>query len=391
MKRLFYFTASIFLFASTAFASPGSIRIIEKLGAFSQSEIKALATQYPPEVPRAEPKNGVVLYKLTYETKNLHSDPVVASGLLMVPDSNASPSPLLSYQHWTETDRAEVPSTFRRGDSFNLALFYGAQGYIVSAADYLGLGDSPGHHPYLHADSEAWAAADMLRAARSALKKFAISTNGQLFLAGYSQGGHVTMALHRHLERDLSDEFKVTASSPMAGPYDLSGSVQEVITTPSSNSSAEILYLLQTMHQVYGGIYSSIDEVIVSPTPATVLSLYDGLHAFYDIVKALPQTPKDLLKPGFLSDLLSNARNPLIEDLKLNNLYDWKPVAPIRLFHGKADHEVPYHNSETARDRMNALGGHVELISLGDQTDHSAGALPGLYQAEQWFESLRTH
>jgi hypothetical protein len=46
--------------------------------------------------------------------------------------------------------------------------------------------------------------------------------NEQLFLAGYSQGGHSTMAALKMIEEQHSAEFSVTACSPMAGPYDLS-------------------------------------------------------------------------------------------------------------------------------------------------------------------------
>ena len=63
----------------------------------------------------------------------------------------------------------------------------------------------------------------MLRAVKEFCDNRGIIYNNQLFLSGYSQGGHATMALHKALQEHHSSEFQVTASAPGAGPYDISG------------------------------------------------------------------------------------------------------------------------------------------------------------------------
>src|ERR1051326_8920384 len=103
-----------------------------------------------------------------------------------------------------------------------VGLAFATSGYAVAMPDYLGLGDSPGLHPYHHARSEATASVDMLRAARAFCAANGFQLNGRLFLAGYSQGGHATMALLRELETWHMNEFTVTACAPMAGAYDRS-------------------------------------------------------------------------------------------------------------------------------------------------------------------------
>jgi hypothetical protein len=60
---------------------------------------------------------------------------------------------------------------------------------------------------------------DILAAARTALPNTftpGTSDNGQLFLTGYSEGGHVAMATLRALE---AAGAKITAAAPMSGPY----------------------------------------------------------------------------------------------------------------------------------------------------------------------------
>jgi hypothetical protein len=91
----------------------------------------------------------------------------------------------------------------------------------------------------------------MLRAARSFCASNNIGLNGQLFLAGYSQGGHTEMALHRELERYHTNEFAVTASAAMAGPYDMSG--VELNLCPPAAQSYYAAYVWSTPIGVFPG------------------------------------------------------------------------------------------------------------------------------------------
>jgi hypothetical protein len=184
---------------------------------------------------------------------------------MVAPDSVTGSYPLLSFQHGTMFGRGDAPSfaaLFRdKGlDGWTAADLFGSMGYVISAPDYLGLGDSSGQHPYCHAHSEAIVSADLLRAVRQAANKISIRLNSKLFLTGYSQGGHATMALHKYLEDHLALEFSVTASTPMGGPYDLSTSWKEVIGNPTADSSAESLYLINSMRMAARTPSSSCDS-----------------------------------------------------------------------------------------------------------------------------------
>ena len=69
--------------------------------------------------------------------------------------------------------------------------------------DYIGMGESPGLHPYCHGASEA-TTIDMIRAVREAESLDMIpgmtADNGEMFVTGYSQGGHAAMATHKYVE-----------------------------------------------------------------------------------------------------------------------------------------------------------------------------------------------
>ncbi len=159
----------------------------------------------------------VNLYKIDYNTIDPEGNPTLASGLAIVPVSTTKSFPLLSYQHGTTLMKTNVPSQMK-GD-FEAGLIFATDGYIVACPDYLGLGDGTQLHPYLHAKSEATAVIDMLRAVRQFCKTKGFLLNNQLFLTGYSQGGHATMAALKMIEEQYSTEFNITACSPMAGLY----------------------------------------------------------------------------------------------------------------------------------------------------------------------------
>jgi hypothetical protein len=75
--------------------------------------------------------------------------------------------PLFSYQHGTLTQTNEAPSSMNLSGEVSVGIAFATSGYAAVVPDYLGLGDSPGLHPYHHARSEATACVDMLRAAKS--------------------------------------------------------------------------------------------------------------------------------------------------------------------------------------------------------------------------------
>ncbi len=72
------------------------------------------------------------------------------------------------------------------------------------------------------AAAKGTAVRDLLWAAEHFALAEGAKLTGQLFLAGYSQGGHATLAAAELLQNRHGHEFTVTAIAPMAGPYDLS-------------------------------------------------------------------------------------------------------------------------------------------------------------------------
>lgn len=337
-----------------------------------------------PDLPA--PQFDVACTALTYETIDVRGARAEASGLACVPIGATGPRPLLSYQHGTVTTDADVPSSRQSASAIFFALLYASGGYATAAADYLGLGAAPGLHPYLHAASEATASVDMIRAARRHASETGVVLGSQLFLAGYSQGGHATMELHRALEAEHAAELPVTASMPMAGPYDLSTTTLDAaFATPAPSTPAYLAYLLLAYDAVYD-VYPSPEAAFVDP--AQVVALFDRTHAFADIAGALPSAPDALLRPDFLTAIRQRADHPFRAALRANDVYDWAPRVPVRLCHGGADRDVVFENAVVARDRMVALGGDVEIVAVGAELDHDTAGIPCELAARQLFDAM---
>jgi hypothetical protein len=335
------------------------------------------------------PQYDVALYTLRYETIDPLGSRTQASGVLALPVNPGRTIPLLSYQHGTLVRKADAPSLNALGERL-IAVAFAAAGYAGVVPDYLGMGDSPGTHPYHHARSEATACVDMLRAARTACAEAGVSLNDQLFLCGYSQGGHATMALHRELETYHASEFTVTASAPMAGAYDLSGvTTDDVLSGRPMPNPYYFIYVLASYQAVYH-LANSLADLLAPPYDTALPPLMNGLNGGDTINAAMPLVATNILRPSQLEAFLHDPQHPLRVALRDNDLYAWAPRAPIRLYHCSGDLDVPPANSQVAYDSLRRQAqGPILLINPSPGANHGGCVLPSMLGAKAWFDGLK--
>lgn len=330
----------------------------------------------------------VDVYMLTYETVDPWGLPTVASASLAVPLKPTRPWPLLAYQHGTILRRLDAPSSGLSTEGL-VGVLLATSGYVGVSADYLGLGESPGRHPYHHAASQATAVVDALRAGRSACTSNNVPLNGQLFLAGYSQGGHATLATLREIEARHAAEFDVAACAPMAGAFDLSGvTLSDALSDRPAPNPYYFAFLLQTLVDLYG-IAPRLADLLVPPYDQSLPPLLDGSVDGSAVNAILPAIPHRILKPEFLAAVRANPDHPLRRALRDNDLTAWQPRSPVRLYHCSGDQDVLPANAAVARDRMAALGASVPLIDPKAGANHTDCAQPALLLVKSWFDSLR--
>ncbi len=336
----------------------------------------------------------VELYKVVYRTAAATGDSTtLASGLLTVPVSATCDFPLVVYNHGTLL----YDEVLSEGQASSMQHLVGvplaANGYVSLLPDLLGYGATPVElpHPYLHADSEASAVVDMLRAARTFCQLNGTLLNDQLFLVGYSQGGHTTLAAHRELERAHADEFSVTASAPCSGAYDLSGIARDSMLFSDRFSIGLFLaFTLQSYQFVYGDLYDDLSEAILPPYDDQMRRLLNRAMPESALEDSLRSPAYEMFQPLYFEDIVSEEEHPLNLALRANDVYDWIPQAPVRFVYCEGDDRVPFGQTLFTQAHMAGLGAtEVSAVSAGAENDHDSCTFPAILSSKLWFDTYR--
>ncbi len=341
----------------------------------------------------------VEVHRIEYATVTHDGSAARNSGMVMLPRGSAprcaQNTPSVIYSRGTQFVRhAEMAAlnadgTLDGNESRLLAATMAGQGFMVVASDYLGYGGSTApHHPYMHIETEAASGVDAYRAALALAAQRNTTLGGKVFSAGYSQGGHASMAVHKMLERDFPS-IQLTASMHLAGPYALEQTVLESPLAnpwdlPAPHRSGTVMsplfgpLIFANMRKTYGNeIYSRVDEVWAQPwaQPANdVENLLPGLigpTAIYTTHR-LPNTlagmldeqtdaftPQPIYTDAFMRRLNNDATMPLRQRLRENSFVvkdtngryvpnGWTPRTPYKLCSGNADPNSDYRINGTA-------------------------------------------
>ncbi len=296
-------------------------------------------------------KCDVRVVAINYLTPGVKGEMSNASGVVLLPSGTAAecsgPLPLLAYARGTEVSKVRTLANPTDGETALLSAVYAAQGYAVVATDYLGFAKSEhSFHPYLHADSEASAVIDSIRAARLTAVGFNANLSGKVMVSGYSQGGHSSAATHRAIEADPAAGINLVGGAHLAGPYNLSGSIRANVAI--AGVQFFVPFLVTAWQKVYGNVYSSTAQAFKPPYDSYIENLlpsptltYTTLLTSGKLPAGTPTEARDaLFQSAFLAGPQSDS-NPLYQAAKKNDLLDWNPKAPTLLCGGAGDPTVP--------------------------------------------------
>jgi pimeloyl-ACP methyl ester carboxylesterase len=332
--------------------------------------------------------NAVRLYRVTYPSAvpEEGNRPIVATGLLAVPDKAGTRFPMLSYQHGTVYGKEEVPSFPEQSPETQLAIAqFAGQGYVVIGADYFGMGDSTEPEGYVVKASHQQACADMLEAAGAVLGDLKIDT-ANLFLAGWSQGGFVTMAFLEKLE---ADGVKVTAAATASAPVDIFMALNGFLNFPRKIDATWVNTLFILSAFAYENYYA---------VPGLARSLFNDAH--YEVARKVYERepveaadiPTDLhaliraeyFDPQFFA---ASAYGRL---LAANHAYRWVIETPVRNYYGEEDEVISVGLGQLAMTWQRAMGAgndKVEAVSTGP-TSHRGTFGTAVPAWKAWFDSL---
>lgn len=337
-------------------------------------------------VPYTPARNAVRLYRVTYGSviPEMGNKPTVATGLLAVPDTGQTDFPLVSYQHGTVYGKQQVPSFPDQSPETQLMIAqFAGQGYLVIGADYFGMGLSTEPEGYMVKASHQQATYDMLVASRAVLAHMKI-TSPKLFIAGWSQGGFVTMAFLEKLE---SAGVPVAAAATASAPVDVFAALSGFLDFPRKNDADWISTLF---------ILSSFSFENYYRVPGLARALLTD--EYYDISRKayerqpfnaadVPTDLKKLIRPEYFDSkfFAGSAYGQLLADTQA---YRWVIQTPVRNYFGETDEAITPGIGQLAQTYQRAMGSGnpvVEAVSTGN-TSHRGTYATAVPQWKLWFD-----
>jgi len=365
----------------------------EFIGRWDADKLNKVLTDETPKffgvtVKYTPAKTAVKLYRVTYNSvvPERGNKPIVATGLIAIPDVAGTSFPLVSYQHGTVYEKTQVPSFPDQSPETQLMLAqFGGQGYIVIGADYFGMGSSKEPEGYMVKASHQQASYDMLMASRAVLAHMKLTTP-KTFIAGWSQGGFVTMAFLEKLE---AAGVKVDAAATASAPVDVFVALNGFLNFPRKNDADWVnsLFILSSFaFENYYGV------------PGLARSLI--ADAYYDVARKaylrepfnVADVPTDLhklLKPDYFNPqfFADSAYGQLVAKA---TAYRWVIKSPVRNYYGEADEAIATGLGQLAATYQHAMGNgntQVQAVSTG-ATSHRGTYATAVPQWKTWFDGL---
>lgn len=349
-----------------------------ELGSYTAAQLRQLLALSGIDIPAALVKYDVKVYTITYHTPYKGGE-VTASGVVVLPQGTG-PIGMVSLHHGTIIAHRDAPSQqpLLSEDMVEYAAL-GSLGFITVIPDYLGFGNSSSLvHPYYVEDVTASSVIDNLKAAAELAALESITFNKNLFLLGYSEGGYVTMAVHKYLDQNEVPDLNLVASFPAAGAYDVKHMQEYVFgqnTYPDPFYIAFVAYAYKTTFDWTEPLTDWFNEPYASDIPGLFNGELSGSEINASLTDSIPRLIND--------DLLANHDNDpkyqyMVNAFRDNSLTDWVPITPMYMYHGDADTTVPYENSQVVYQQLLDNGTSTELLHFITLpgADHGSALIP---------------
>lgn len=355
--------------AKAATFAPQGVLLLQELTSPARCSVTVVQINY--QTPGAQPA----------EMSNASAGVLIPGG-----DNCPGPFPLIAYARGTEFKKDRTMADPDDDETFALMAFYAAQGYAVVASDYLGYAlSSYPYHPYLHAETEASAVIDSIRATRQSAASLGLTLNGKVMVTGYSQGGHAAMATQRAIERDHAGEINLVAAAHLAGPYRVSAAMIDAVSNPILGVQAFAPFQITSWQKVYGNVYNHVTDVFKPPYASYIERLLPnatlplaGLFAANLLPLGTPaEAMNAMFTAPFLSDLAVNPANGTIIAAAKQDLLGWNPQAPTTLCGGTGDPTVLFsiNATPTFQDFNSRVPGIVSIIDVDTKIQQSYATL----------------
>lgn len=327
---------------------------------------------------------------MTYKMLGINGKEVMATSLLFTPKGTAPTSgwPIVVWAHGT-TGVADICAPSRNVMDENVKTMITqllAQGYVVVAPDYEGLGEPSGKeiHPFLNVKSEAYSITDAVVAAKSYLGAKAAT---RWVAVGHSQGGQAALGAAQYASR-AKLTYKGTVAVAPASNLDvilnageLSAANQPVAVQIPTYTNLDTYTALITAglrnpnpSLQYSQIFKSPSDKIAAQAesvcaPALGQSFAAGLTEYSNknnnTLVGYGRTQDGFLNLPVVKNFTSTDGQPLTV----------KVSTPIKIYQGQADTTVPLIATNKLVTEAKLAGTNINFITNETWTHGSAYSL----------------
>jgi acetyl esterase/lipase len=310
----------------------------------------------PGSIIRVEPWNLHTLYRakfyrILYRSTGLNGKPIAVSGAVIVPEVRPWPGgrPIVAWAHPTTGVVRHCAPTLDESpldDIPGIANLI-AEGYVIAATDYPGLGTA-GPHPYLIGVSEGRAVLDSVRAARELA---AAEASNRFVVWGHSQGGHAAL-FAGELAGHYAPELRLEGVAAAAPATELAELFDEDYTSVAGKILASMA--LVSWSEVFNVPLQSV-VAAVKEVKAAGAGCVDTVGSALDELEREQRIPKGYLKAD-------PAKVQPWSSLMAKNTPGRSPAgAPVFVAQGTADKIV---HPATTEEFVNGLCGRGEAVTF---------------------------
>jgi len=218
-----------------------------------------------------------------------------------------------------------------------------------------------------------------------------ITIKNEYYLLGYSQGGWATLALHKALELEYSNDFNLKGSACGAGPYNIFLLLQEMVNITEYTMPVYIGYIINA-YTSYAQFTNLVTDIINQPYATILSSLYTGTKTSEQINNQLTTSIPGLITADFLSGFSSSEKYSSVRTALYNNsISAWHSYKPLLLIHGGSDTFVNPVTTENMFASMMQEGTSPDVCKkiIVPDVDHGDGLIPCMIQAIMFLQNIK--
>ena len=337
----------------------------------------------PGALIKSEPLDGVPLasrgWRIMYRSTDVHGDPVVVTGVVVVPLAPADgPRTVVSWGHPTTGSAPSCAPSSGFDPTIDIEGLHSllARGYAVVATDYAGMGTA-GPDSYLIGATEGNNVLDAVRAARAIP---AAQAGTDVILWGHSQGGQAVLFAAERAGR-YAPELTIRAVAAAAPAADLSALLSAHLDDISGVTIGS--YAFSAFAQVYASTPGVTLPSILTPEAIAILPRMNALCLLTHLGE-LHAIGEPVVGRFVVSD--PTTTQPWAGLLQQNSAGSAPFAAPLLIAQGGSDQLVVPGDTAAFAEHERAQGMDVTYVPI-PLADHATVAYLAVPELLSWLDA----